>query len=144
MSLIKFNRNRFPWNNMGWLNTDDFFSDDFFIGESNLPAMNVKEHDGDFEIELAVPGFDKKDIEVSVKDNILEVCAEKKIEKEEKKEEYTRREFSYDSFRRSMQLPSSIDDSKDVKATYKSGILTLGLQKKGEAKEKPKKVIEVN
>ena len=149
MSLIKFNnRNRlFPsWNNeslKNFLSSDDFFNNDFFEEDSLMPAMNVMEHDNDFEIEFAAPGFSKKDFEVSIKDNVLNVCGEKKVEKEEKEEDYTRKEFSYNSFKRSLSLPKSVNADQDVKATYKNGILKLNLHKKEEAKEQPKKVIEV-
>ncbi|WP_296381511.1 Hsp20/alpha crystallin family protein [Winogradskyella sp.] len=149
MSLIKFNnRNRlFPsWNNeslKSFLSSDDFFNNDFFEEDSLMPAMNVKEHDEDFEIEFAAPGFSKKDFEVTIDDNILNVCGEKKHEVEEKEEDYTRKEFSYNSFRRSLTLPKSVSTDQEVKATYKNGILKLNLHKKEEAKEQPKKVIEV-
>jgi HSP20 family protein len=149
MSLIKFNnRNRlFPsWNNdnlKSFLSNDDFFNNDFFEEDSLMPAMNVKEHDKDFEIEFAAPGFSKKDFEVTIDDNILNVCGEKKIEEEEEEEGYTRKEFSYNSFKRSLSLPKTVNTNQDVKATYKNGILKLNLLKKEEAKELPKKVIEV-
>lgn len=148
MSLIKSNRrNRlFPWSNEGlktFLNTDDFFKNDFLDEDSLMPAMNVKEHDSDFEIEFAAPGFSKKDFEVTINDNILNVCGEKKHEEEEKEDDYTRKEFSYNSFKRSLTLPKSVNVDQDVKATYKNGILKLNLQKKEEAKQQPKKVIEV-
>jgi len=145
MSLIKFNKNRFPWNNnlVDFFDRDTLFNDDFFNMEKSLPAMNVKEHDDDFEIELASPGFDKKDFEITMNNDILEVSAEKSAEEEEQEDDYTRKEFNYRSFRRSLQLPKTVDDSKDVKATYKNGILKLQLMKKEEAKEKSKRVIEV-
>ncbi|WP_178988334.1 Hsp20/alpha crystallin family protein [Winogradskyella schleiferi] len=149
MSLIKFNnRNRlFPsWNNdslKSFLSSDDFFNNDFFEEDSLMPAMNVQEHEKEFEIEFAAPGFSKKDFEVTINDNMLNVCGEKKKETEEKQEDYTRKEFSYNSFRRSLQLPKTVNADQDVKATYKDGILKLNLQKKAEAKAKPKKVIEV-
>ena len=149
MSFIKFNnRNRlFPsWNNdslKGFFGNDDFFSNDFFEEDSLMPAMNVKEHEKDFEIEFAAPGFSKKDFEVTINGNILNVCGEKKNESEEKQEDYTRKEFSYNSFKRSLQLPKTVQTEQDVKATYKNGILKLNLQKKEEAKAKPKKVIDV-
>ncbi|WP_418639008.1 Hsp20/alpha crystallin family protein [Winogradskyella sp.] len=149
MSLIKFNnRNRlFPsWNNEGlknFLSNDDFFNNDFFDEDGLMPAMNVKEHDNDFEIEFAAPGFTKKDFEVTIDDNVLNVCGEKKEEKEEKKEDYTRKEFSYNSFKRSLNLPKTVNTDQDVKATYKNGILKLNLLKKEEAKGQAKKVIEV-
>jgi HSP20 family protein len=149
MSLIKFNnRNRlFPsWNNeslKNFLSSDDFFNNDFFEEDSLMPAMNVKEHEDDFEIEFAAPGFSKKDFEVTITDSILNVCGEKKEEVEEKEEDYTRKEFSYNSFKRSLSLPKSVNADQDIKATYKNGILKLNLLKKEEAKEPPKKVIEV-
>lgn len=149
MSLIKFNnRNRvFPtWNNdslKAFLSSDDFFNNDFFDGDSLMPAMNVIEHDKDFEIEFAAPGFTKKDFDVTIDDHVLHVSAEKKSELEEKEEAYTRKEFSYNSFKRSLGLPKSINVDQDIKATYKNGILKLNLLKKEEAKEQPKKVIEV-
>lgn len=146
MSLIKFNKNRFPWFNdtvSNWIDTDNFFADDFFVKDKGVPAMNVKERKDDFEIELAVPGFLKKDIEVTMEDDVLHICAEQSEEKSEEKKAYTRKEFNYSSFDRKLQLPGSIDQNEEVKATYKNGILTLNLLKREEAKEQPKKVIEI-
>jgi len=149
MSLIKFNnRNRlFPsWNNDSLktlLGNDAFFNLDFFEDDSLMPAMNVKEHDKDFEIEFAAPGFSKEDFEITIKDNMLNVCGEKKNEVEEKDENYTRKEFSYSSFQRSLNLPETINTDQEVKATYKKGILKLNLQKKEGIKEQQKKIIEV-
>ncbi len=145
MSLIKFNKNLFPWNNglADFMERDEFFNDDFYNFEKSLPAMNVKENIDDFEIELATPGFEKKDFEITLKDHVLEVSAQKE-EEVSKDKDYTRKEFNYRSFRRSLQLPNTIDESKDVKATYKNGILRLNLLKMEEAKKKVKKVISVN
>lgn len=145
MSLIKFNSNRWPWNYglADFAERKDFFNDDFFNLEKSLPAMNIKEHEDDFEIELASPGFEKKDFEITMKDDVLEVAAKKSKEEEEKDEDYTRKEFNYRSFRRSLQLPKTVDNSKDIKATYKNGILKLQLLKKEEAGEKTKRKIEV-
>jgi HSP20 family protein len=127
------------------LRFDDVFKDDFFAEDSLMPAMNVKEHTKDFEIELAVPGFNKKDFEVTIEEDVLHISGEKEVEKEEKEDDFSRKEFSYKSFKRSMVLPPSIDLNQDVKATYKNGILKVDLLKKKEAieKEHPKKVIEV-
>jgi HSP20 family protein len=149
MSLIKFNnRNRLlpSWTNDGlksFLSSDDFFNSDFFEEDSLMPAMNVKEHENNFEIEFAAPGFSKKDFEITVDDNILNVCGEKKHEDELEDEDYTRKEFSYSSFKRSLSLPKSVNTDKDVQAVYKNGILKLNLKKKEEAIKQPKKVIEV-
>lgn len=145
MSLIKFNRPKFPWNEnlIDFFDQDTFFDDKFFNLEKSMPSMNVIEHEDDFYVELAAPGFEKKDFEIALNENLLEISAVKEEEKAEKEEDYTRREFSYNSFRRSMQLPPSVDESKDVKATYENGILRLRLFKREEAKEKPKKFIKV-
>lgn len=143
MSLIKFNRHRLPWRNMDVLDTEDFFFDDFFTKECDLPAMNVKENPKNYEIELAVPGFSKKDIEVSITDDILKVCAEKSKEEEEKDENYTRREFSYNSFNRSLKLPSNAKKNTNVKAAYKDGVLKLTVAKTKTEDEIAKKVIKV-
>jgi HSP20 family protein len=125
---------------------DDFFKDDFVDDNSLMPAMNVIELEKDFEIEFAAPGFNKKDFEVSIEEDLLHVSGEKEVELEHKEDDYSRKEFNYKSFKRSMILPSSIDLNQDVKATYKNGILKVKLLKKEETvkKETPKKVIEIN
>lgn len=147
MSIVIFSRNRFPWMNDGtsnWIDTDGFLADDVFTTKVNLPAMNVIENPGNFEIELAVPGFSKKDIEVSLENDVLHVCAERnKEEVEENREGYTRKEFSYNSFDRKLQIPSSVNQDEEVKATYKNGVLKLELAKSEAAVEPPKKIIEI-
>ncbi|GAB5399979.1 MAG: hypothetical protein Aureis2KO_15640 [Aureisphaera sp.] len=148
MSLIKLNKRRFPWLAEGlspWFDTDDFFADDFFIKGKNVPAMNVKENSDSFDVELAVPGFSKEDIQITMEDNLLHVCAEtKKEETEEGEEGYTRKEFSYKEFDRKLRLPSSVNQDKQVDATYKDGILKLHLLKNEGEETPPKKVIEIN
>ncbi|WP_299124359.1 Hsp20/alpha crystallin family protein [uncultured Winogradskyella sp.] len=124
---------------------DDIFNDDFFEEDSLMPAMNVKEHNDDYEIEIAAPGFNKKDFEVTIDGNMLNISGEKKEEIDEKDENYTCKEFSYKSFKRSSTLPESIDIDQDVKAKYKDGILQIKLLKKEEAKKlETKKVIEIS
>lgn len=125
---------------------DDLFQDDFFEDDSLMPAMNVKEHEKDFEIEFAAPGFNKKDFEVTIEENVLHVCGEKELEEEQKEDDYSRKEFSYKSFKRSMILPTSVDLEQDIKASYKNGILKVKLLKQEEIieEETPKKIIEVN
>lgn len=148
MTLVKFNnRNRlFPWNNGGLrslLDYDPFINDDLLDEDSFMPAMNVKEHDKDFEIEFAAPGFSKKDFDISIDGDMLHVCGEKSMEKEEKDDDYTRKEFSYNSFKRSLKLPENVNADKKVKASYNDGILKLNLLKKEESKIAPKKKIEI-
>jgi HSP20 family protein len=156
MSLVKFSRRRRPF---GSLMTQDFFDmDDFFDNRSwgrellpdrfwnrkgSEPAMNIKETDDNFEIELAAPGFTKKDFEITIDDGCLNITAEKSSSEEETEENYTRREFSYNAFERSLQLPKSVKEEA-IKAKYNDGILSFNLVKKEEAKKRPPKVIEVS
>ncbi|MUU79693.1 Hsp20/alpha crystallin family protein [Winogradskyella endarachnes] len=150
MSLIKTNnrRRKFPtWNNDGlksFLRNDDFFNNDFFEEDNLMPAMNIKESENSFDIEFAAPGFSKRDFEVTICNNILNVSGEKEHQKEEKDEDFTRKEFSYNSFKRSLSLPESVNSNQNVNAIYKDGILKLNLQKNTESKDYPKKVIEVH
>lgn len=123
------------------LNTN-FFNEDFWNGKSQEPALNIKETEDAFEVELAAPGFSKKDFEVTIEDGCLNISAEKSESKEEADENYTRKEFSYNSFEKRLQLPDSIKD-ENVKARYKDGILSFNLIKKEEARAKKPKVIEI-
>ncbi len=146
MSLIKFNE-RFPlstsvFNN--FLNADDFFNDDFFAKDSLMPAMNVREKENNFEVELAAPGFTKKDFKVTIDNNGLHISADKKVEKEEQEKGFLCKEFSYNSFKRSLKLPESVNLDNKVKANYENGVLKMNLLKKEVAKIMPKRVIEVS
>lgn len=123
------------------LNTN-LFNGDFWNGRSQEPALNIKETDDAFEVELAAPGFSKKDFEVTMADGCLNITAEKSESKEEEDDNYTRKEFSYNSFEKRLQLPDSVKD-ENVKAKYKDGILSFDLMKKEEAKAKKPKVIEI-
>ena len=159
MSLIKKNKKRlFPWNSPMITPWDRMMSpwensmlknlisvDDFFEEDSLMPAMNVSETADKLNIELAAPGFTKKDFEVTLDEDGLHISAEKseKEEEEDKKTGFYRKEFSYNSFKRSLKLPVSVDQEEKVKATYKNGILNITLNKKEEQKELPTKKIEV-
>lgn len=148
MSLVKFNnRNRlFPWNNASlkdFLSTDGFFNDDLFIEDGLMPAMNIKEHETDFEIEFAAPGFSKKDFEVSIEENVLHVVGEKKQEREENDKDFMRREFNYLAFNRAITLPQTANLDAEIKATYEKGILNLRINKIEASKVVPKKLIEI-
>lgn len=148
MSLINFNP-RFPSLDAMFPNimdaTDRLFDEDLSLRNNWMPAMNVKEHKDDFEIEVAAPGFTKKDFEVSIEDDVLTISAESKKTKEEKEEDYSRREFYYNSFKRSFTLPKSIDLKKKIKANYENGVLMIHLEKLETAKKlEHKKVIEID
>ncbi|MEH6512696.1 MAG: Hsp20/alpha crystallin family protein, partial [Maribacter arcticus] len=103
---------------------------------------NIKETADNFEIELAAPGFGKKDFEVTIEDGCLNIKAEKSSSEEETDDNYTRREFSYNAFERSLQLPDSVKQEA-IKAKYNDGILSFNLVKKEEAKKLPPKKVQI-
>ncbi|MBC2839569.1 Hsp20/alpha crystallin family protein [Robiginitalea sp. SC105] len=153
MTLVKFKRRPFgELLSKDFFNMDDFFDSrtwntglmntDFWNGKTMEPALNIKETDDHFEIELAAPGFSKKDFEITIEDGFLNVSAKKEMTKEEEEENYSRREFNYASFERALQLPDSVVE-EDIKAKYTDGILKFNLKKREEAKKRPPKVIEV-
>jgi HSP20 family protein len=116
-----------------------------FNGNSEItPAMNIKENKNDFEIEMAAPGLTKNDFKITIDDGILTISSEKEEKTEAKEEGYLRKEFSYRTFTRSMSLPETVDESKDVKAEYHDGVLKLVLHKKPGEKSKPAKTIKVS
>ncbi|WP_307810568.1 Hsp20/alpha crystallin family protein [Gelidibacter salicanalis] len=86
----------------------------------------MKETDKSFEVELAAPGFYKKDFNVTIDDGCLNISAESSRSKEEKEDKYTRQGFSYNSFEKRLQLPDSVKE-EDVKAKYKDGVLRFNL-----------------
>jgi len=91
---------------------------------------------------MAAPGYTKKDFNVSIEDNILTISAERKQEEEQKEEQYTRREFGYESFSRSFNLPANTNED-DISARYEDGILRLSIVKKGSDQGKLKKPIAI-
>jgi HSP20 family protein len=99
------------------------------------PAVDVVEKDNAFELTAELPGLDAKDIELSLSDDVLTIKGDKSEEKEEKTKDRYVSERRYGSFRRSLQLPSSIDPAK-IEANYKSGVLTVSLPKSAEARKK--------
>lgn len=128
-----FSRNMMDWDNQNFSTTD-----------TTLPAVNVKENDEAFEIEVAAPGMTKNDFRVSLENNLLTISSEKKEEKkEEEKGRFTRREFSYQSFQRSFTVPENLVEGDKISAKYCEGILCITLPKKEEIKPKPAREISI-
>lgn len=122
---------------------EDFFGDSDFLNfrDKNLvPAVNIKETEGEFEIELAVPGMTREDIKVEVLDGVLTISAEKNDSKEEKTKKYTRREFSYNKFSRSFTLPENVNPDAVV-ANYAEGVLHLNVPKVEKVLPEAKKIL---
>lgn len=125
---------------------DDFFTRDLLdLGArraAGLPAVNVKETETSYNLEVNVPGMDKKDFKIEIKNHTLIITGQKEDKKEEKKEEgkYLRQEFGFQSFTRSFTLPEDSVDSDNIKANYKDGILYVTVPKKEKAKERAKQI----
>ena len=103
-----------------------------FIGSDALnqsPSINVVENDDHYLLEVATPGLSKNDVELKLENGLLTVSAERKEEKENRAERFTRREFSYTSFQRTLKLPENICEEK-ISATSNNGVLTVTLPKK--------------
>jgi HSP20 family protein len=113
--------------------------DETLTNSSFAPAVDVYEDEHNVTLKIEVPGIDEKDIDVRIENNTLTVHGERKIEKEEKEENYRRVERQYGSFTRTFNLPPSVDAEK-VQADYDKGVLNITLPKKAEAKPKQIKV----
>lgn len=109
----------------------------------STPSVNVKEAEDKFTIEVAAPGLNKENFKLHLENEVLTIAAEVKKEQENKEENFTRREFSYGSFKRSFTLPKSVDTEK-IEANYENGILNINLPKKEEAKPKAAKQITIS
>jgi HSP20 family protein len=144
--LTKQNRSFWPKMMQDFFGTENPFDWDekFWFPEKSveLPSTNVIENNGEFKLELSAPGFEKKDFKIEVQDGVLSISAENKKESEEKKENYRKREFSYNSIRRSFALPENVKE-EGIDAKYENGILKLILPKKMIEAEKAKKEISV-
>src|ERR1700737_3208747 len=106
---------------------------------SFVPPVDTYEDEHNIVLKLEVPGIDEKDIHVHIDNNTLTVHGERKIEKEEKEENYRRIERQYGSFTRTFTLPNTVD-TENASANYDKGVLKIRLAKKAEAKPKQIKV----
>jgi HSP20 family protein len=120
--------------NQGWfpLFFNDFFKDDWKVGTSStVPAINVKEAEHSYTVEVAAAGMTKDDFTVHIDDdNDLVITMEKKNENQEENKDarYLRREFTYSKFRQTMVLPENVNKDK-IEAKVEHGVLTVQLPK---------------
>jgi HSP20 family protein len=123
------------------------FNDDFFPVLSNstssMPAVNIREDDKNYVLDLAVPGIDKKDLKIDINEDVLTISSETKTESEESKDGYKRKEFSYSEFCRSFYIPENVKREK-IEANYKDGVLSVSLPKQEEEKNKITRKIEIS
>lgn len=106
---------------------------------SFVPTVDVTENEKEVRISSELPGMDEKDINLTVSDSTLTIQGEKKQEEEEKEKGFYRKESSYGTFRRVINLPAEVDESK-AEAEFKKGVLKIKLPKTAEAKAKSKKI----
>ena len=141
MTPAKRNGNKFPVFSPMF---DDFFGRELFNWGNNnfsttsttMPSVNIRETADNFEVEVAAPGMDKKDFKITLDGNLLTISSSKQQSNEENNDRYTRREFSYQSFQRSFELPKDVVDQENINARYENGLLHLSIPKKEEAKKK--------
>lgn len=124
MTLINSN---FPWTDLS-----EWFDDKWLKSSAGVakwtPAVNVIDHQGYYEIEVAAPGIKKDDFKISYEKGKLTISGELKEEQDEKNKNYTRKEFSSKSFSRSFTLPENVNED-GIQAKYENGILRLTLNK---------------
>lgn len=135
-------------NNNNWMSNffDDFFDTDWMPRmNATAPAVNVKESDKEYEMEIAAPGLKKEFCRIGIDENgNLEVKMENKFEKEQenKKQHYLRREFNYTNYEQSYTLPDDVD--KDgISACVNDGVLHIVMPKKAVEEKKNQRRIEV-
>ncbi|HXH19578.1 MAG TPA: Hsp20/alpha crystallin family protein [Chitinophagales bacterium] len=146
MTLVKKWRGAgdvFPSAFSSWI--EDFFNESNlprWSGLSGQPAVNIRETDKSFVLEVAAPGYKKEDFSVTVENDLLTISCNQENKVEESEKGYTRQEFSYSSFSRSFTLPDSVN-ADNIKGSYNNGILTIELPKKPEA-AKVRKTVKVS
>jgi HSP20 family protein len=128
-----FEGNLMDWNNWNFSSTD-----------TTLPAVNIKESNDAYLIEVAAPGMAREDFNVNYDNGRLTISSEHKNEKKDEGKDYTRREFSYQSFQRSFSVPENMVSGDKISAAYKDGILNITLPKREEVKPKPPREIKVS
>jgi HSP20 family protein len=138
MTLVKFNSDRKNYGALlpGFNDVfDSIFNDTFFNDRmvTRVPAANISETDNHYHVELAAPGLKKEDFKISLDRNVLHISVEQQSTNEETQKNYSKREYSYNSFVRSFTLPDSAN-AEEIEAAYTDGVLKLDIAKREEAK----------
>jgi HSP20 family protein len=130
---------------------DDFLGDVFNTDKMHYsaeltrtaPAVNIKESDSDYQIEIAAPGMEKSDFKIAIHQNLLSVFTEKREANTENAEKFSRKEFGYMLFKRNFTLPEGKIETDQIQAKYEAGVLKLILPKKQFQENKTVKAIVV-
>jgi len=145
MTLVRY-QNQIPNLLNKFFNTelDNWSNNNFSDLDTTLPSINIKENEDAYVVDVAAPGFEKEDFNIELDHDVLTISTQVKEETESKEGgKFTRKEFSYKSFKRSFTLPELVEDEK-IGATYTNGILSINIPKKEEAKPKPIKQISIS
>ena len=125
----------------------NIFDNDFFPvltnRTSSMPAVNIREDEKNYFLDLAIPGMDKKDLKIDINEDVLTISSETKNETEESRDGYKRKEFSYSTFCRSFYIPENVE-RENIEANYKDGILFVALPKQKEDKTKITREIKIS
>jgi HSP20 family protein len=104
-----------------------------------IPEIDETEDDKAFHISVELPGMDEKDVDITLSGRMLTIRGEKKADQKEEGKDYYRRERTYGSFRRTLELPGDVDESK-IEASFKKGVLAIELPRTEEAQNKIKHI----
>jgi HSP20 family protein len=143
MYPVIFKKSCYPRQREMFIKPDRFrslFSDG---ADYSVPAVNIKESESHFEIEIAAPGQKKEDFRIVLEKNMLTISTENKSQNEDKEGRYTRREFGYSAFSRSFIIPDDVDQDK-IKANHNNGILQVELPKMKKEKSPEGKTIQIS
>lgn len=112
---------------------------------TTIPAVNIRENNENFMVEMAAPGMNKTDFKIELNGNTLTISSEKNYEDNLKEDErISRKEFSYQAFTRIFTLPKDVVDADKIQARYENGLLNLVIPKKEEAKQRGPKLIQIS
>lgn len=140
MSIVRWNPNR----ELNTLNKEfDNLLNSFWTGEDSYltkfnPTVDIEENEEEFTFHAELPGLDKKDVNISVKDNVLTISGEKVQKNKDKKLNFHRIESAYGKFQRCFKLPQNIKQDQ-IKANFKDGILSINVPIAEEAK--PREIV---
>jgi len=149
MNLVKRNS---ALNNALPMLLDNFFNRDafregnlnFYDATTSVPAVNIKETTENYALEMVAPGMAKTDFKVELENDVLTISAEKSNSTSEAEEGvYSRKEFSYQSLKRSFTFPQDVVDTERIEAKYEDGILHIKIPKKEEVLRNRIKQIEI-
>lgn len=146
MALTRWEDRQFPTASDFWdsLMGKDFFDrSNFSPTGTTLPSVNIRDENDKYLVEVAAPGMKKDDFNIELEDDTLTISSEREDKNEENEQNYSRKEFSYQSFRRTFNLPKTVESEK-IRATYQDGVLRINIPKKQEARKKAPRQIKIS